>query len=170
MVTFPESIAADQLRKFDALGRQRHSAAKADFVEASAGEAHPTKKCQLASALAGTKNKRIRQSAKPLMNKLEREFFNILNVQELTCPRPRAQAKKYKLANGAFYLPDITSSNWPVDDRMQEAAWEIKGGRGMKGAAKGTLTIKFAAAAWPEVAFFFCTKENGVWSVQRIIP
>ena len=44
---------------------------------------------------------RIRQDSKPLMNGLESEWFAILSEQFPNYPRPRAQAKRYKLANGA---------------------------------------------------------------------
>lgn len=112
--------------------------------------------------------KRIRQSQKPLMNKLEQELYTRLWLDK-TIANLRAQAKRYKLANGAWYKPDMTC-NVLLNGHGEETAFEVKGGRKMKGAAKGTLTIKFAAAAWPEVVWYFCTKENGVWIFQRILP
>ena len=114
--------------------------------------------------------KRIRQGEKK-PNKWEREFFEILCRDYPNYDRPREQSKRYRLANGAWYKPDITASHWPQPTGLQmESAWEIKGGDGMKGVAKGKLTLKFAAAAWPEVAWYFCTKRNGIWQTQRVLP
>jgi hypothetical protein len=114
---------------------------------------------------------RIRQSSRPLMNKLEAEWFAILSAQFPNYPRPRAQAKRYKLANGAWYRPDVTSSSWPDDGGWaKETAWECKGPKQMKNVARGMLTIRFAAAQWPEVAFWLVWKENGQWKMQRVLP
>lgn len=115
--------------------------------------------------------KRIRQNPKPLMNKLESEWFSILNSQFPNFPRPRAQAKKYRLANGAWYRPDITASQWPMPMLpATETAWECKGPKEMKNIARGILTLKFAAAAWPEVRFVLVWKEDGAWKEQDVLP
>ena len=131
---------------------------------------------QLADAIAMrapqvVAGKRIRQDDKPLMNKLESQWFEILSAQFPNYPRPRAQAKRYKLANGAWYKPDITSSLWPVEgEGYKESAWECKGPSCMKNVARGLLTIKFAAAQWPEVVFYLVWKERGEWKQQRVLP
>jgi len=115
--------------------------------------------------------KRIRQDDKPLMNKLEGQWFEILSAQFPNYPRPRAQAKRYKLANGAWYKPDVTASLWPVaGEAAREAAWECKGPSCMKNVARGLLTVKFAAAQWPEVAFYLVWKDHGEWKQQRVLP
>jgi len=116
-------------------------------------------------------SKRIRQSGKPLMNKLELEWFTIVSTLFPNYPRPRAQAKRYRLANGAWYKPDVTATSWPqTDGPATETAWECKGPRKMKNMARGMLAIKFAAAAWPEVAFFLVWKDAGCWQQQRVLP
>lgn len=124
-----------------------------------------------AKSLAIKQSKRVRQSDKPLMNKLEAEWFSILSAQFPNYPRPRAQAKRYKLANGSWYKADVTASSWPVEmGTPKETAWECKGGKKMKGNAKGMLTIKVAAALWPEVRFILVWKENGNFKQQEILP
>ena len=113
---------------------------------------------------------RIRQDSKPLMNGLESEWFAILSEQFPNYPRPRAQAKRYKLANGAWYRPDVTASSWPDEGGPScETAWECKGPSCMKNVARGMLTIKFAAAQWPEVAFWLVWRERGEWKQQKVL-
>jgi hypothetical protein len=120
---------------------------------------------------ADTKSKRIKQDAKPLMNKLESDWFTILNAQFPNYARPRAQAKRYKIANGAWYKPDVTATSWPVEGGpSQETAWECKGPRQMKNIDRGMLTIKTAAHQWPEVRFVLVWKESGVWKTQHVLP
>src|SRR6185369_15972416 len=64
--------------------------------------------------------KRVRQSSKPLMNKLETEFYErICNL----FPNVRCQAKRYRLGNGVWYKPDFTISGCG----FTETAWEVKG-------------------------------------------
>lgn len=111
---------------------------------------------------------RVRQSTKPLMNKIESEYFAILNVQNLTFPRPRAQAKRYRLANGVTFTPDITASSWPEDQEPPcETAWEIKGVHSWDDAM---VKIKMAAHEWPECRWFLCWKDTaGAWQKQRIL-
>jgi len=114
--------------------------------------------------------KRIRQSAKPLMNKLEQEFFNGLETRGTDCSTfpligsLRAQALKFKIANNAFYKPDITGF---CDGRLH--AWEVKGNKG-KNIDRGKLALKVAASAWPEVVFILAWKTDGQWNEQRILP
>ena len=118
--------------------------------------------------LGGPVKKRIRQSDKPL-NKLEREWQLILSVEFPNYPRPRAQAKKYRLANGAWYLPDFSVSTWPdPHGPSRETCWECKGPKVARWSRRGELTIKFAAAAWPEVQWILVWKERGEWQVQDV--
>ena len=118
--------------------------------------------------------KRIRQDSKPLMNKWEQEFFDMVADEKMfdqraVC-RVRAQAKRYKLANGVWYRPDITCTALDIAGRRHEMAFEIKGGEKMKGVAKGKMTIKIAAHEWPEVIWFFCYKIDGQWKWERVLP
>lgn len=113
--------------------------------------------------------KRIRQESKPLVNKLEGDWLSVLSAQHPD-KSIRPQAKRYKLANGAWYKPDFTCSNFMVGNGEMETAWECKGPSCMKNVARGLLTVKFAASQWPEVAFFLVWKERGQWKQQRVLP
>ena len=107
---------------------------------------------------------RIRQDSKPIMNPLEQSWFDYLklttNFNNLT-----AQSIRFKLANGAWYKPDI--AGWHFE---RLTVWECKGGRKMKGIAKAHLTLKIAAQQWPDVTFILVWKESGEWRTQKILP
>jgi hypothetical protein len=122
--------------------------------------------------LPAKKAKRIRQDEKPLMNGLEQAWFDILNVQFPNYPRPRPQSKRYKIANGGWYQPDITATEWPCPNPpARETAWECKGDKKMKGVSKGILTLKTAAHEWPEVRFVLVWKDqHGQWCEQEVLP
>jgi len=122
--------------------------------------------------------KRVRQETAPLMNKLESDWFaNLRRQPEVNQATLRAQAKKFKLANGAFYKPDMTALVTTADEQdaheaavTKEVAWECKGPKQMKGMSKGMLTIKVAAAQWPEVEFRLVWRQAGRWHQQIILP
>lgn len=112
--------------------------------------------------------KRVRQSEKPLMNKLETDWFNILSVQFPNYPRPRAQAKTYRLANGVRYTPDFTASSWPCSGGpARETAWEVKGQQAWDDAM---VKVKVAASTWPEVQWILVWKQDSEWQQQVILP
>lgn len=104
--------------------------------------------------------KRLRQSQKRLLNKLETEFGARLCVA-FPYATFRAQAKTYRLANGVRYSPDFTA----ILDGV-EHAWEVKGKHAWDDAL---VKLKVAAAAWPEIVFVLAWKENGEWREQRIL-
>lgn len=119
--------------------------------------------------------KRIRQSSKPLLNKLESEFLAELKRIAARPPtfddpdclkEPHPQAIKFRLCNGAFYKPDFFSFAW-FDGKP--TAWEVKELRG-KNVDRGKLALKVAASTWPEIRFFLAVKENGQWNTQEILP
>ncbi len=113
--------------------------------------------------------KRIRQSSKPLMNKLETEFYNRIKDQYPNYPPVRAQAKTFRLANGVRFTPDLTCSIWPDDNEpAKETAWEVKGKHAWD---DSICKLKMAASAFPEVRWFLCWKsENGSWILERVMP
>jgi len=112
--------------------------------------------------------KRLRQDSKPLLNKLESEWFAFHRNLFPNCPPIRPQSKRYKLANGLWYKPDFTCSAYPCDmEPLRETAWEIKGPFVFRG---GFENLKMAAAAWPEVRFILTWKEQGEWCRQIILP
>jgi hypothetical protein len=111
-----------------------------------------------------TSGKRLRQDEKPLMNKLEQSFFNYLKAELCNEPTLRAQAKRYKIANGAWYKPDITANV-----NGFETAWECKGPKQMKNMARAMLVIKVAAAQWPDVRWKLVWKEGSQWKSQEVL-
>lgn len=110
--------------------------------------------------------KRIRQSVKPLLNKLETEFFERLKLQANYLPNPIPQAIKLRISRDAFYKPDFFSMAW-IDGRP--TAWEVKELRG-KNVDRGKLALKVAASTWPEIRFIFAWKEWQEWFTQEILP
>jgi hypothetical protein len=115
---------------------------------------------------------RIRQDPKPLMNKLEQDWFNVLSVQYPNYPRPRPQAKRYRLGNGIWYKPDVSVSTWPnrnpdgsVGSDM-ETCWEVKGPHAFRG---GFENLKVAAGLWPEVRWILVWRERGEWHTQEVL-
>lgn len=110
--------------------------------------------------------KRIRQSSKPLLNKLEEEYQRILiDKSPYANPKVYPQAIRFRLANGAWYKPDLVSWNY---GNMR--CFEVKGPKGMKGQPKGLMTLKVAAAQYPEVDWYLVWKENGQWQEQLVLP
>lgn len=138
-----------------------------EFLRRFPDEAHQLERNQKAqdAVIQQTLNtpakKRIRQSAKPLMNKLETDFFLYI-MRHLPDAKIRAQAKRYKLANGLWYKPDFIAQ---VHGR--ETAWEVKGPHAFRG---GFENLKMAAHEWPEVKFILAWKEGGSWNTQDVLP
>jgi hypothetical protein len=110
------------------------------------------------------------------MNGLENEWFARIKDQYPNYPPVRAQAKRYKIGTGAWYKPDLTCSLWPdnygdpTDGQAKETAWEVKGGKKMKGVPKGILALKVAAHQWPEVRFVLVCKQDGKFHTQVVVP
>lgn len=127
------------------------------------------------SAFPEAKKKRIRQSSKPLMNKLESQWYEQLKMvfpQEIN--RIRVQAFRVKLASGTWYKPDFflmrdpgvtVNYDFPSKDRV--IAWEVKGPHAFRG---GKEFLKIAAYQYPEIKFVLVWKENGQWVTQEILP
>jgi hypothetical protein len=121
------------------------------------------KGCQAVAEVVGPMkpaSKRIRQSEKPLMNKLETEWYQRPNEDMRWM---RCQAITFKLANGVRFTPDFV---WLCSsDRLR--AYEIKG----KHAWDDSLVkLKFAATAYPQIEWYLCWKQNGQWQEQRVLP
>lgn len=168
-MTTVEEFEAMKHRTEAAIARARQKFGLPDPMRCYVMEKLPEKAVALPEKIKPAK--RINQNSKPLMNKLESEWFAILNAQFPNYPRPRAQAKRYKIANGAWYKPDITCSSWPVENSpAQETAFECKGPKQMKNIDRGILTIKTAAHQWPEVRFVLVWKENGQFKTQHVLP
>lgn len=99
--------------------------------------------------------KRIRQSTKPLMNRLEAEFY-----ERIKTPSVHIQAITLKLANGLRYTPDFFCA-------QSRCAWEVKG-KWVDGDSFPKL--KMAASVWPDIHFILVWKDkDGQWTSQRIL-
>lgn len=110
---------------------------------------------------------RIRQSNKPLMNKLEEEFYGRIRNLYPNYPPVRPQGKTYRLANGVRLTPDFSCSTWPSETGMRETCWEVKGPRAWE---DSLIKLKMAATAWPEVRWLLVWKQDGAWMEQEILP
>lgn len=106
--------------------------------------------------------KRLRQSSKPLLNKLECEFQSHL-TRYAGLVHIRAQAKTYKLANGVRFTPDFTAKS----EYGNEVAYEVKGPHAFE---DSMVKLKCAAALWPDVTWILVWKVNGCWHEQQILP
>ena len=107
----------------------------------------------------GLKEKRIRQSDKPLCNELEAAWGRELTH---TNPGARPQAVRLKLGNGISYTPDwVDLTVHPV------RAWECKGPFAHRG---GFENLKVSAAKYQEIKFTLVWKTAGQWKQQEILP
>jgi len=103
--------------------------------------------------------KRIRQSEKPLMNKLESEFFLWLNSQRI--PKHHPQSFTLRLGNGLRYTPDFYSPTGAT-------AYEVKG----PWATDDSIAkLKISATTYPEITFTLVWKDvNEQWQFQVVRP
>lgn len=110
--------------------------------------------------------KRIRQSSKPLMNKLEHEFFLTL-VPPFESPGWRivVQAMRFRLANGLWYKPDFLKVGDDADSPV--VAYEVKGPHAFRG---GFENLKMAAVQYPWIKWVLVWKESGEWQYQTVLP
>lgn len=109
--------------------------------------------------------KRIRQSQKPLLNKLEEEWLDCLKLQFMDIS---SQSLRFKLGNGIWYKPDFVA--WPrglesIDHRMR--AYEVKGPFAHRG---GFENLKVAAHQYPQIKWTLCWKQDGKWKEQTVLP
>lgn len=111
--------------------------------------------------------KRIRQDSKPLMNKLETQFYNVLAVQNPGMIIYK-QALRWKLGNGIWYKPDFAAFLYDAqaERNVTLTCWEVKGPHAFRG---GFENLKVAAAAYPEVAWILVWKESGKWCEQLVL-
>lgn len=101
--------------------------------------------------------KRIRQSDKPLLNKLEAEWLRILEQENLTI---YSQAVKLRLGNGVWYCPDFMTLVGSVK------CWEVKGPKVFD---DSIVKLKCAASLFRGIEFILVWKENGLWNKQIVI-
>ena len=111
--------------------------------------------------------RRIRQSSKPRLNKLETEFLGILKERfyPATCSI-RNQAMRFELANGLWYKPDFVVF-FPHEERLP-CCFEVKGPKSWRG---GFENLKMAARAWPMFVWTLVWKIGpGEWKEQTVLP
>lgn len=111
-----------------------------------------------------TPKKRIRQDTKPLMNKLETEYFRYLDDLYDTKPgNIKVQALRFKLGNGIWYKPDFVVF---YEDAV--IAYEVKGPFAHRG---GLENLKVAASQYPEIEWQLVWKSSdGQWDNQVVLP
>ena len=109
--------------------------------------------------LAPPHKKRIRQSGKPLSNKLETNFGQWLKLMHPGAPIYE-QAITFRLANGLRYTPD-----WVMVDNADVFCYEVKGPRMWDDAV---AKVKMAASVYKHFGWILVWKENGVWSSQAV--
>lgn len=108
--------------------------------------------------------KRIVQEAKPLLNALEAQYAALLQ-EKFSHRIIRAQAIRFRLANGLWYKPDLTV--WAKTAELAPRAYEVKG---RKAPARGVAVLKMAATQYPDWIWFLVWKEDGRWQEQRVLP
>ena len=109
----------------------------------------------------GTPPKRIRQSTKPLMNKLESEFKAY--YETLTGHSLIVQSIRFKLGNGIWYKPDFIL----MCSTLGIKAFEVKGEHAFRG---GFENLKVAAHQYPRISWILAWKVNNTWNQQPVLP
>lgn len=138
---------------------------RAQYEEICRRTGQPSQLPGHAIANLAVKTKRIRQSAKPLMNRLEQEYYERLK-QNISLDLIHCQAITLKLANGLRYTPDFfVFQDERIDSRTN--AYEVKG-KWVDGDSFPKL--KMAAAVYKEVKFYLVWKQDGVWTEQIVLP
>lgn len=105
--------------------------------------------------------RRIRQSTKPLLNKLEQEWYS-RQCAFFPSRTFYMQSIRFKLANGIWYKPDAVSI-----DFLPPTCWEIKGPHAFRG---GFENLKVAAHQYPNIHWILVWKENRNWQEQEVLP
>jgi hypothetical protein len=106
-------------------------------------------------------DKRLRQSSKPTMNKIESDYYQLLLRAWPKC-EIKIQAMKLKLANGLTYCPDFIVFGYEKLVAIEtKGAW-IDGDSIPK--------LKMAAATWPKIEFRLVWREGNIWKEQIVLP
>lgn len=108
--------------------------------------------------------RRMRQDSRPLLNKLETEFEEVLRswLGEGVAFYP--QSLRFKLGNGIWYKPDFVVLR---NRSGRSLAFEVKGPHSFRG---GMENLKVAAGLYKEVRFYLAWKQDGVWRQQEVLP
>lgn len=109
--------------------------------------------------------KRLRQSTKPLMNKLEARFMEHLQLNPSTEGPILPQAVRLELARGIWYKPDFfcpgTGISFPT-------FYEVKGPKAFRG---GFENLKVAARVhrWAKFYLVWWNKDLADWTHQEVL-
>lgn len=114
----------------------------------------PNKDCSLAPTAP---TKRIRQDQKPLLNKLEQEYFNLFLFNERNVC---SQSVRFMLANGLWYKPDFFCP-------YRMVGIEVKGPHAFRG---GFENLKMAAHQYPWIKWLLVWKHDSDWQEQTVLP
>ena len=111
---------------------------------------------------ATTRPSRIRQSSKPLLNKLETEWYHILKRSCGPDVPVFSQAIRFRLGNGIWYKPDFI-----VLGIAGFYGYEVKGPHAFRG---GFENLKVCANLYREIKWYLVWKEGGEWKQQDVLP
>jgi len=108
--------------------------------------------------------KRIRQSQKPKLNKLELEYQVVLvNTAGVETETIVAQGMRFELGTGIWYKPDFTCI---IDGRF--TCIEVKGPHAFRG---GFENLKVAARSYHWMQWILVWKnEMNTWNQQVVLP
>ena len=113
-----------------------------------------------------TAKRRLRQSSKPLLNRLETEYLN--HLQSRWTNKFYPQAMTFRLASGLKYTADFFAFDFPwTGEASGPTAFEVKGPWFPE---HNRVKIKAFAAAYPEIRVLLVWRENGLWQSQRVNP
>lgn len=104
---------------------------------------------------------RIRQSSKPLLNKLETEWYHILKSSYSPDVPVFSQAIRFRLGNGIWYKPDFM-----VFGNSKFYGYEVKGPHAFRG---GFENLKVCANLYREIKWYLVWKEDGEWKEQEVL-
>lgn len=114
-----------------------------------------------ASAPLVTAASMIRQSSKPLMNKLETEF--LVQLRGFGWKTILCQSVKLRLGNGVWYCPDFITFGNPDDVPL--VVWEVKGEHVWE---DSIVKLKVAAGQYPFAEWRLAHKSRGLWEYQIV--
>ena len=104
---------------------------------------------------------RIRQSSKPLLNKLETEWYHILKSSYGPDVPVFSQAIRFRLGNGIWYKPDF------MVFASKSYGYEVKGPHAFRG---GFENLKVCSNLYREIKWYLVWKIDGQWQEQEVLP
>jgi hypothetical protein len=106
--------------------------------------------------------RRIRQDTKPLLNKLEMEWYHVLKRSYGPDVPVFSQAIRFRLGNGIWYKPDFMVFGTP-----QFYGYEVKGPHAFRG---GFENLKVCVNLYREIKWYLVWKLDGQWEEQEVLP